>query len=147
MKLAYHLCERIFFLFVWKWSLIQRTLENFTSPPVLLTQVYQCSWIFKFPIATVLVGISEIKHILNKHDKLALTFVFKGCRKTANYQFDCKWNDANIGWVNTLASGWHDMACELACSVKWTYGTQKLLFPPRKQQRKRQLSQYWRHTP
>lgn len=25
------------------------------------------------------------------------------------------------------------MACELACSVKWTYGTQKLLFPPGKQ--------------
>lgn len=48
-------------------------------------------------------------------------------------------------WWTYLFPGWHDMACKLACSVIWTYGRQKLLFPSRKQRWKRQLPQNWTH--
>lgn len=40
-------------------------------------------WWFSFSI--VHIKTPEDKYILNKHDKVALTFVFKGCGKAANY--------------------------------------------------------------
>lgn len=49
------------------------------------TQIHQCSKILKFPFCIVHIKTPQDKCILNKHDKVTLTFVFKGCRKTANY--------------------------------------------------------------
>lgn len=58
--------------------------KKYKEPFEPFTQM-KCSKILKFPFSTVHIKTPADKCILNKHDKVALTFVFKGCRKTANY--------------------------------------------------------------
>lgn len=61
---------------------VSKTAQSHLNLSFRFTSVPQ---ILKFPLSIVFIKTPEDKSILNKHDKVALTFVFKGCRKTANY--------------------------------------------------------------